>query len=228
MSLPDHYTILELLPTASQREIKQAYRRLVKQFHPDTNNQSNHSHEQMLRINFAYEVLGDPAQRQAYDQQRLVISSRAVGVAVNISTENYHQARQKDTDFALWLRNVYEPVSKIIRNIIRPLQEQIDQLAADPFDDVLLEEFQGYLGKSTTLLSAARSRLQACPNPARAGAIALNLYYCLNQIDDGLEDLYTFTLNFDDSYLHTGQELFRIATGLFREANAAVKTSTPL
>lgn len=227
MSLPDHYTTLELAPTASQREIKQAYRRLVKQFHPDTNNQSNHSHEKMLRLNFAYEVLGDPAQRQAYDQQRLVISTRTLDVAVNIPTKNYHQARQKDTDFALWLYNTYEPVSKIIRSIIRPLQEQIDQLAADPFDEVLLEEFQGYLGKSTNLLSAARTRLQAFPNPSRAGAIALNLYYCLNQIDDGLEELYTFTLNFDDSYLHTGQELFRIATGLFREAHAAVQASTP-
>ncbi len=224
MLLPDHYTTLEITPTASQRDIKQAYRRLVKQFHPDTNNQSDHSHEQMLRINFAYEVLGDPAQRQAYDQQR---TGWRPGKSANISTDNYHQARQRDTDFSLWLKNVYEPVSKTIRSIIRPLKRQLDELAADPFDDQLLADFQAYLAKSTHLLAAARRHLQAFPNPARSGTIALNLYYCLNQIDDGLEELYTFTLNFDDSYLHTGQELFRIAIGLFREADAAVKTSTP-
>ncbi len=226
MSLPDHYTTLEITPTASQRDIKEAYRRLVKQFHPDTNNQSDHSHQQMLRINFAYEVLGDPDQRHAYDQQRQGHQSR-IGIKVNISQETYHQARQKDTDFALWLKNVYQPVGKSIRSIIRPLKHQLNDLAADPFDDELLAQFQTYLEKSTTLSSVARTRLQAFPNPARASAIALNLYYCLNQLDDGLEELYRFTLGFDDSYLHTGQELFRIAAGLFREADAAVKNSTP-
>jgi len=223
MSIPDHYTTLEVTPTASQRDIKQAYRRLVKQFHPDTNNQSDASHERMLRINFAYEVLGDPSQRQAYDQQRRVTYAQTAIHTTNISTENYHQARRKDADFIRWLNTVYTPVSRAIRSVIRPLKTQVNDLAADPFDEDLLEDFQVYLDKCHTLLVTARHLLQSQRNPSRSGPIALNLYYCLNQLEDGLEELYTFTLNFDDGHLHRGLELFRIATGLFREAQAAVE-----
>jgi molecular chaperone DnaJ len=42
-------------------------------------------------------------------------------------------------------------------------------------------------------------------------------------LGDGIEDLSLFTLNYDDYYLHTGQELFRIATSLRYEAKDAVK-----
>ena len=53
--------------------------------------------------------------------------------------------------------------------------------------------------------------------------VAAHLYYCLNQVSDGIEDLELFTLNYDDYYLHTGQELFRIADKLRLEAQAAIK-----
>jgi molecular chaperone DnaJ len=53
--------------------------------------------------------------------------------------------------------------------------------------------------------------------------VAANLYYCLNQLGDALDELETFTLNYDDQYLHTGQEMFRIAAGLRREAMANIK-----
>ncbi len=52
----NHYDTLKVNPSASQAEIKQAYRRLVKQFHPDTNQEADH--DQIVRINAAYEVLG--------------------------------------------------------------------------------------------------------------------------------------------------------------------------
>jgi molecular chaperone DnaJ len=62
------------------------------------------------------------------------------------------------------------------------------------------------------------------PNPSNLAGVAANLYYCLNQIEDGLDDLEMFLLNYDEHYLHVGQELFRIARGLKREAAIGVET----
>ncbi|MEO1619474.1 MAG: molecular chaperone DnaJ, partial [Cyanobacteria bacterium J06632_3] len=46
---------------------------------------------------------------------------------------------------------------------------------------------------------------------------------CLNQLEDGLEEIERFTYTYDDSYLHTGQELFRISAGLRKDAKAEIK-----
>lgn len=64
------------------------------------------------------------------------------------------------------------------------------------------------------------------PNPANLAGVAAHLYYCLNQVGDGLDELEFFTLNYDDHYLHTGQELFRIAEGLRWEAATAIQDLT--
>jgi molecular chaperone DnaJ len=40
---------------------------------------------------------------------------------------------------------------------------------------------------------------------------AAHLYYALNQVSDGLEELAYFPASYDDRYLHTGKEMFRIA-----------------
>ncbi|TRT82937.1 MAG: molecular chaperone DnaJ, partial [Microcystis aeruginosa Ma_AC_P_19900807_S299] len=56
------------------------------------------------------------------------------------------------------------------------------------------------------------------PNPAKMAKVAASLYYCLNHLTDGLEELETFTLNYDDHSLHTGQEMFRMAQRLQVEA----------
>ncbi|MDR9404851.1 MAG: DnaJ domain-containing protein, partial [Halothece sp. Uz-M2-17] len=56
MSHSDHYQTLGLTPEASQNEIKQAYRRLAKEYHPDRSTKNN-SHEKIIAINAAYEVL---------------------------------------------------------------------------------------------------------------------------------------------------------------------------
>ena len=65
----DHYRTLKIPEAATQKEIKQAYRRLAKELHPDTQT-APAGHEGIQQINAAYEVLGDPQQRSRYDQQR--------------------------------------------------------------------------------------------------------------------------------------------------------------
>ncbi len=59
MSTSDYYHTLKVSPKATQAEIKQAYRRLAKLFHPDSN-QETANHETIARVNEAYEVLGTP------------------------------------------------------------------------------------------------------------------------------------------------------------------------
>ncbi len=64
--MKDYYTILGVHASASQAEIKSAYRNLAQQLHPDVNPEPD-ALEKIKAINEAYEVLGDAAKRQAYD-----------------------------------------------------------------------------------------------------------------------------------------------------------------
>ncbi|CAF3964801.1 unnamed protein product [Rotaria sp. Silwood1] len=61
------YEILGLSRTASDKEIRQAYKRLAKYWHPDKNSETN-AHEQFTKINAAYEILSDIKKRQQYDE----------------------------------------------------------------------------------------------------------------------------------------------------------------
>jgi curved DNA-binding protein len=68
MSQKDPYDILGVSRNASQDEIKRAYRRLAKQYHPDRNPGNKNAETQFKEVQAAYEVLGDPKRRAQYDQ----------------------------------------------------------------------------------------------------------------------------------------------------------------
>ena len=63
----NYYTILKVTPNATQEEIKQAYYKLSKLYHPDTN-QSEKAHDHFTAINEAYNVLGNLPDRRRYDR----------------------------------------------------------------------------------------------------------------------------------------------------------------
>ena len=62
----DPYAELGLAPTATRRQIADAYRRLAKRYHPDLHREPA-AGERMRRINMAWEVLSDPARRSRHD-----------------------------------------------------------------------------------------------------------------------------------------------------------------
>lgn len=65
--MSDHYSILGLTKTATTAEIKTAYRRLVKIYHPDKNPNNYDAVEKFRKIQEAYETLMDPIKRSKYD-----------------------------------------------------------------------------------------------------------------------------------------------------------------
>jgi molecular chaperone DnaJ len=67
MALKDYYQILGVDRNASKEEIKKAYRRLAKEWHPDVNPDPK-AEEKFKEINEAYYVLSDEEKRQQYDQ----------------------------------------------------------------------------------------------------------------------------------------------------------------
>ncbi|HEY9635418.1 MAG TPA: DnaJ domain-containing protein [Coleofasciculaceae cyanobacterium] len=230
MSQSNHYKLLDVNPEATLAEIKQAYRRLAKLFHPDSQRETADP-DKIIQLNAAYEVLSDPIRRRSYDHQLRYQQhqpERQNRQQRTAEAQQYYQrqrqtAQDADAQLSDWLQQVYKPVNRLISRILNPLKAKLDELSADPFDDELMEDFQAYLEDCRSYLNQAQLTFRSQPNPAAVAGAAANLYYCLNQLGDGIEELALFTLNYDDYYLHTGQELFRIATGLRYEAQDAVK-----
>jgi DnaJ-class molecular chaperone len=68
MEFKDYYSTLGVAKTATEKEIKQAFRKLARKHHPDVNPGDKGAETKFKEINEAYEVLGDPDKRRKYDE----------------------------------------------------------------------------------------------------------------------------------------------------------------
>src|SRR5690242_5223053 len=64
----DYYSTLGVDRTASEQDIRKAFRKLARQYHPDVNPDNKEAEAKFKEINEAYEVLSDPEKRRRYDE----------------------------------------------------------------------------------------------------------------------------------------------------------------
>ena len=91
-SEPDPYATLGLDRRCTDAQIRNAYRLLAKQHHPDVNHSSPDAMARTQALNAAYEILSDPARRQAYDEEsssakKTTPQKRTGKAAVNVTKE---------------------------------------------------------------------------------------------------------------------------------------------
>lgn len=231
----DFYEVLGVSEGATLADIKVAYRNLAKKVHPDSQTQDS-NHERITEVNAAYEVLKDPKRRKAYDASRknfnqdfrqdLEANWYKASERTKATQEQYRkQTRGHDTEMHLkeWLKRVYRPVTYQLSKLLKSLKGEIRKLSADPYDDELMGNFQAYLEDCRTAVEKAQKAFQSYPNPPSVASVAATLYYCINHLDDGVDELERFTCCYDDHYLATGRELFRISDKLRKEAQSAIK-----
>ena len=68
MAAKDYYAILNIKRDADEKEIKHAYRKLAKKYHPDTNPNNKEAEQKFKEVTEAYNVLSDPEKKKKYDQ----------------------------------------------------------------------------------------------------------------------------------------------------------------
>jgi len=105
--MKDYYSILGVEKTASIDEIKKAYRKLARKFHPDVSDEPD-AEEKLKEINEAYEILKDPQKRQEYDNPNpfkfnFVDMMRGFGPWSRGHAQADHPQRGRDARFSLVL-----------------------------------------------------------------------------------------------------------------------------
>ena len=203
----DPYTVLEVSSHASAAEIKAAYRRLVKQHHPDAGGDD----QQMLALNAAWEVLGDQERRRNFDRTRTSRPAASRAPDLRCARSAHDRAVAADDALVEWLRRVYAPIDRMLGEVINPFPGQFKALSADPYDDELMEVFCNYLETSSRKMERVKTLFQSLPTPASARGFGLSVYHCLSEVEDALAELERYTMGYVDNYLHDGREMLREA-----------------
>jgi len=207
--IADPYAVLGVSPAATAAEIKAAYRTLVKRHHPDAGGDET----RIVALNAAWEVLRDGERRRRYDAEH---QGRRVGVGADAHLGKKRRAgtgssRQADGLLLEWLQQVYGPIDRGLGQVINPFAAQLRALAADPYDDQLMEAFCAFLQESQARMARADQLYRSKACPAAAKGFSLSLYHCLSQVQDALMELERYTLGYVDDYLRDGREMLREA-----------------
>ena len=204
------YEELGLKKNATKSEIKASYRYLVKQHHPDAGGEK----ERFLAIQNAWEILNDPIKKEQYD--RNFFSSSSSFDALNENWEEKFNSKKytssiKDREVETWIKEIYTPINRSISQIIRPLNNEIKELSADPYDDQLMENFCSYISLSQKRIKKVEKIYNKKIVPKSITAYGLDLYHCFSQVKDALSEFDRYTQGYVDDYLFDGKEMIKEA-----------------
>ena len=204
------YEELGLKENATQSEIKSSYRRLVKKHHPDAGGEK----DRFLAIQIAWETLNDPFKKKQYDKNLVYLHQ-----SLNSNNENWEEkvntkkysSTIKDNEVKNWIRNIYIPTNRFISQIIKPLNQEIRELSADPYDEELMENFCRYINLSKKKIEKVDNLYKSLTVPNSISSLGLNLYHCFSQVKDALSELEKYTQGYVDDYLFDGKEMMKEA-----------------
>jgi curved DNA-binding protein CbpA len=124
-----HYTILGLKKNASDADIKNAYRKLAKEYHPDANPGDREAERRFKEIREAYETLKDAKKRAAYDKANEKMTRRqALEHAVNIALQIQQDPSDPDPDLMQQLDEVIRDYAFTDAELDAALQVKLDRL----------------------------------------------------------------------------------------------------
>ena len=191
------YQILKIHPSAKLEDIKKAYRELVKIHHPDKGGDP----KVMLEINAAWEIL----KKKHKNLNLNTINNPKVYKKTNYKKEQPNYSNSED--IKKWFQNIYLPIDKLLGQITNPLASKIKDLSADPYDEILMDSFCSYLEKSKDKIKKVKIIYTSMASPSLVKDFSLDLYHCLSQVEDGLNELERYTMGYVDNYLHDGKSM---------------------
>tara|TARA_B100000700_G_scaffold41602_1_gene42491 strand:- start:1007 stop:1660 length:654 start_codon:yes stop_codon:yes gene_type:complete len=193
----DPYKVLKVHPNSTLEDIKKAYRELVKIHHPDKGGDA----KVIIEINEAWGLLKK--------KHNILNSNRLNNIKVYSHNEYKKETNthSKDEDIKNWFQNIYLPIDKLLGQIINPLSSKIKDLSADPYDQILMDSFCSYLEKSKDKINKVKVIYTSTASPNIVMDFSLDLYYCLSQVEDGLNELERYTMGYVDNYLHDGKAM---------------------
>lgn len=148
----NYYELLGLSRTASQDDIRTAYRKSVREHHPDTNPGDNLAEERFKDIQQAYELLSNPEKRRGYDQRLRASSARSsrgqrAGAGARAGGEG-----AATVDLSDLLRNLADRPDRPRERGRQLRDEDVARLLARVLD-VYISRTTGFLGKDVARLS---------------------------------------------------------------------------
>jgi len=204
------YEELGLKNNATKSEIKSSYRSLVKQHHPDKGGEK----DRFIAIQNAWETLNDPIKKEQYD--RNLISSSSSFDSLNNNWEEKLNSKKynssiKDKEVETWIKEIYAPINRLISQIIKPLNKEIKELSADPYDDQLMKNFCSYISLSQKKIEKVEKIYNRKLVPRSISALGLDLYHCFSQVKDALSEFDRYTQGYVDDYLFDGKQMIKEA-----------------
>ena len=204
------YKELGLDKNATKSEIKSSYRSLVKQHHPDAGGEK----ERFLAIQNAWETLNDPIKKEQYDRNFFSSNSSFDSLKENweekLNSKKYNSSN-KDKEVETWIKDIYTPINRLISQIIKPLNKEIKELSADPYDDQLMENFCSYISLSQKKIEKVEKIYNKKLVPKSISNLGLDLYHCFSQVKHALSELDRYTQGYVDNYLFDGKEMIKEA-----------------